>query len=89
MLNFSIIGLPTTMGAGQLRSLISTAKSTISDDSINQSQVEVFRCPDPANSSLPTPAMDSGDIAGLRQKFSFLKDFSDEFIRKTPPRDSA
>jgi hypothetical protein len=28
--------------------------------------------------------MDSGDIAGLRRKFSFLKDFSDEFIRKTP-----
>jgi hypothetical protein len=28
--------------------------------------------------------MDSGDIAGLHRKFSFLKDFSDEFIRKTP-----
>jgi hypothetical protein len=28
--------------------------------------------------------MDSGDIAGLRRKFAFLKDFSDEFIRKTP-----
>jgi hypothetical protein len=28
--------------------------------------------------------MDSGDVAGLRKKFCFLKDFSDDFIRGTP-----
>jgi hypothetical protein len=43
--------------------------------------------PDPAgHSSLAyiSPHLDSGDIAGLRKKFGFLKDFSDDFIRSTP-----
>jgi hypothetical protein len=42
------------------------------------------RCPDPAGLSNSGPTLDVGDIVGLRRKFSFLKDFSDEFIRRTP-----
>jgi hypothetical protein len=49
-------------------------------------------CPDPAGpsaivsvASAPTqPILSDSDVAGLRRKFQFLKDFSDDFIRKTP-----
>jgi hypothetical protein len=73
------------LGAGQLRTLVSTAKNTISDETHSQS--EVFFCPDPASGSQPfsqSQAIDSSDIASLRKKFIFLKDFSDDFIQKTP-----
>jgi hypothetical protein len=64
---------------------VSTAKNTISDESHSHS--EVFFCPDPASGSQPVSqhqSIDSSDIASLRKKFVFLKDFSDDFIRKTP-----
>ena len=38
---------------------------------------------DPANMSAPG-TMEEGDILKLREKFPFLKDFSDKFIRSTP-----
>jgi hypothetical protein len=40
-----------------------------------------YSCPDPANRTFSTS---DEDVASLRKKFSFLKDFSDSFIRSTP-----
>jgi hypothetical protein len=40
-------------------------------------------CPDPASGATGAATSDE-DVASLRRKFAFLKDFSDSFIRSTP-----
>jgi hypothetical protein len=76
------LGLPATMSAGQLKNCVSSARSIMEDEMMATPMAT--RCPDPAGPSSSGHTLDVGDIAGLRRKFSFLKDFSDEFIRKTP-----
>jgi len=39
---------------------------------------------DPSASSSSKPVLDDRDVKSLRKRFSFLKDFSDNFIRNTP-----
>jgi hypothetical protein len=65
-----------------LEELASTARQ--SDDLIREELAHQGQgCPDPC---LPSAsAITDGDLAAMRSKFPFLKDFSDGFIRATKP----
>jgi hypothetical protein len=74
--------MPCSLGASELVDLVASSKAVMIDENgppRNQS------CPDPSVlSTQASTSLDSADIASLRKKFSFLKDFTDDFIRKTP-----
>jgi hypothetical protein len=87
------LGLPQCLGTNELRNLVSASRVLMSDES-SFPKLTSMACPDPAGPSPlmsvsstatpPQPVLDDADVAGLRRKFQFLKDFSDDFIRKTP-----
>jgi hypothetical protein len=65
-----------------LEELASTARQ--SDDLIREELAHQGQgCPDPCLPSVS--AITDGDLAAMRSKFPFLKDFSDGFIRATKP----
>jgi len=52
-------------------------------DETNRTRAGFTGVKDPAASSSRAPSLEEGDIRALREKFPFLKDFSDSFIRST------
>jgi hypothetical protein len=88
---YYFLGLPQSLGTNELRGLVSASRALMSDESVFPKLTSVA-CPDaagpstimPATSALAQPVLNDSDVAGLRRKFQFLKDFSDDFIRKTP-----
>jgi hypothetical protein len=76
--------MPSSLDPSEFRNLVAASKALMIDE--RPPPRAIPSCPDPAV-SVPPPVsqvMDSADIAGLRKKFNFLKDFSDDFIKKTP-----
>jgi hypothetical protein len=63
----------------ELLSTVRQSEALLSDELAHQGQ----GCPDP--SSATSSAITDGDLAAMRSKFPFLRDFSDGFIRATRP----
>jgi hypothetical protein len=63
----------------ELLSTVRQSEALLSDELAHQGQA----CPDP--SSATSSAITDGDLAAMRSKFPFLRDFSDGFIRATKP----
>jgi hypothetical protein len=63
----------------ELLSTVRQSEALLSDELAHQGQA----CPDP--SSATSSAITDSDLAAMRSKFPFLRDFSDGFIRATKP----
>ncbi len=71
-------GIPTELSPEELSSSIINARDNINDEVARSGVTK-----DPAEVS--HSAISDSDIAALRSKFPFLKDFSDNFIRSNKP----
>jgi hypothetical protein len=72
------IGIPSILTSDELTASINEARDIISDEASRSAPAR-----DPASAS--SYSVSSNDLAALRAKFPFLRDFSDDFIRANKP----
>ncbi len=72
------LGIPYALTSDELTASINEARDIISDEASRSAPAR-----DPA--SAPSYSVSSNDLAVLRAKFPFLRDFSDDFIRANRP----
>ncbi len=76
--NHVYIGIPSILTSDELTASINEARDIISDEASRSAPAR-----DPASAS--SYSVLSNDLAELRAKFPFLRDFSDDFIRANKP----